>query len=294
MKKLTIAVLVTACMGVFSMSYAQVAINADGSSPDGSAILDISSTGMGVLFPRMTAAERDAISNPATGLMVYNTDDNIIYIYDGTLWIAGIGSSGNCGWEVAGNDVYTNVSGNVGIGTSTPTYQLDIANAGSYQFEHATMRLNLFSDGSDASPILNYARSHSSTMGDNTSASAVTQDGDILGRMSFSGIRVNGGGGSSSGAGWFEIIQKGATSESGVPGQFQITTSSGTAAGRHTRMVVSPQGYVGIGTTAPTEILDVEGNIDMNGNQIKNMVIETRTSDPASPAVGQIWLRTDL
>jgi hypothetical protein len=54
------------------------------------------------------------------------------------------------------------------------------------------------------------------------------------------------------------------------------------------------QGNVGIGTTDPMEKLDVEGNLDMNQNQIKNMVIENRTDNPANPVVGQIWIRTDL
>ena len=51
---------------------------------------------------------------------------------------------------------------------------------------------------------------------------------------------------------------------------------------------------LGIGTGSPGEKLDVNGNIELNGNQIKNMRIENRTSDPASPQPGQIWYRTDL
>lgn len=35
-------------------------------------------------------------------------------------------------------------------------------------------------------------------------------------------------------------------------------------------------------------------NLNMAGFQVTNMRLENRTSDPASPAVGQIWLRTDL
>ena len=41
-----------------------------------SALLDMVSTAQGFLPPRMTEAQRDAIATPATGLMVYNTDDN--------------------------------------------------------------------------------------------------------------------------------------------------------------------------------------------------------------------------
>ena len=64
-----------------------VAINADGSSPDASAMLDVKSTSKGLLPPRMTAAQRIAIAAPATGLTVYQTDENKgIYFYDGSVW----------------------------------------------------------------------------------------------------------------------------------------------------------------------------------------------------------------
>ena len=50
---------------------AQVAVNTDGSIPDNSAMLDVKSTTKGMLVPRMTAAQRNAISSPATGLLVF-------------------------------------------------------------------------------------------------------------------------------------------------------------------------------------------------------------------------------
>ncbi len=53
-------------------TYAQIGINNE--NPDASAALDITSTTGGLLVPRMTNAQRDAISSPATGLMVYQTD----------------------------------------------------------------------------------------------------------------------------------------------------------------------------------------------------------------------------
>ncbi|MBK7175259.1 MAG: hypothetical protein IPH84_19035 [Bacteroidales bacterium] len=53
----------------------QVSINADGTSPDNSAMLDVKSTSQGLLIPRMTMAQRNAIVSPATGLMVYQTDN---------------------------------------------------------------------------------------------------------------------------------------------------------------------------------------------------------------------------
>ncbi|MEL6812671.1 MAG: hypothetical protein AAFP76_15180 [Bacteroidota bacterium] len=53
---------------------AQVGIGT--TSPDASSVLDITSTDKGILIPRMTTGERNAISNPANGLMIYNTDSD--------------------------------------------------------------------------------------------------------------------------------------------------------------------------------------------------------------------------
>lgn len=44
-----------------------------GGSPDGSAKLDVQSTSGGLLVPRMTTTQRDAITSPADGLIIYNT-----------------------------------------------------------------------------------------------------------------------------------------------------------------------------------------------------------------------------
>jgi hypothetical protein len=53
-------------------TYAQVGINNE--NPDESAALDITSTTKGLLIPRMTAAQRDAITSPAQGLMIFCTN----------------------------------------------------------------------------------------------------------------------------------------------------------------------------------------------------------------------------
>ena len=60
---------------------AQVAINTDGSPADNSAMLDVKSTEKGFLPPRMTEAEISNISNPANGLLVFNTDDSKVYVF---------------------------------------------------------------------------------------------------------------------------------------------------------------------------------------------------------------------
>lgn len=56
-------------------------------TPDSSAILDLSSTTKGLLMPRMTTAQRDAIHNPVQGLKIFNTDDLCEDTYDGSKWM---------------------------------------------------------------------------------------------------------------------------------------------------------------------------------------------------------------
>ena len=53
-------------------TYAQVGINNE--TPDASAALDITSTTGGLLGPRMTAAQRDAITTPSQGLIIFCSD----------------------------------------------------------------------------------------------------------------------------------------------------------------------------------------------------------------------------
>lgn len=55
-------------------------------TPSASAQLEVSSTSSGLLMPRMTTAQRDAIAAPAKGLLIYNLDDNSIDRYDGARW----------------------------------------------------------------------------------------------------------------------------------------------------------------------------------------------------------------
>jgi hypothetical protein len=57
-------------------------------SPNASAQLDINSTTKGFLPPRMTNAQMVAITTPAAGLVVYDTTNNKLSVYDGATWIA--------------------------------------------------------------------------------------------------------------------------------------------------------------------------------------------------------------
>lgn len=65
-------------------------------TPNNSAKVDISSTNKGFLPPRMSFAQRNAIPNPATGLVIWCSDCREMQVYDGYLWknMSGYAASG--------------------------------------------------------------------------------------------------------------------------------------------------------------------------------------------------------
>src|SRR3546814_905918 len=76
--------------------------------PDPTAVLDLTSDHRGILIPRLSTSERTGISGPATGLLVYDTDANSFWYFDGTTWVdiaaaGGGGGGGTAGWALTGN-----------------------------------------------------------------------------------------------------------------------------------------------------------------------------------------------
>ncbi len=122
MKALTLWLLI--CLSASTI--AQIAINNTGALPNASAMLDISSTNRGLLVPRMTQTQRNAIANPATGLMIYQTDNTPGFYYNAGSTVTPFWMPA-APWLKNGNHLYYN-SGYLGIGTSTIGYPLTIEN----------------------------------------------------------------------------------------------------------------------------------------------------------------------
>ncbi len=107
MKKIIYTIFITTCLGHVN---AQVGIGT--STPDNSAMLEISSTERGMLTPRMTVAQRNAILAPQTGLLIYQLDGlNGFYLFDGSNWTrlaqesfgdikSGVQATDHSGWVI--------------------------------------------------------------------------------------------------------------------------------------------------------------------------------------------------
>ncbi len=67
------------------------------SSEESSAAIQIDSITRGLLLPRMSTTQRDAITSPTEGLKIWNLTTNAENNYDGTLWVASGGGGGSSG-----------------------------------------------------------------------------------------------------------------------------------------------------------------------------------------------------
>lgn len=116
-------IILLTCFTVFSQSGA--AINTSGAVAHSSAILDVSSSNQGILIPRMTKAQKQAIPLPiATGLMIYQTDSTTgFWYYNGTAWVQSIGIVGATG--ATGQDGAAGATGPLVSGTTGQTLRHD-------------------------------------------------------------------------------------------------------------------------------------------------------------------------
>jgi hypothetical protein len=116
---------------------AQVGIGTN--TPDNSAMFEVQSNNRGILFPRLTSAQRTSIASPAAGLYVFDTNTNSLWYFNGSLWIntvsestygdmkSGFQAADHSGWIKLDGRAISNLSSNqqavaisLGFTTSLP------------------------------------------------------------------------------------------------------------------------------------------------------------------------------
>lgn len=134
-----------------------IGINSTGATPDASSMLDIVSTTKGLLIPRMTTAQKNAITAPANGLLVFDTDIKSFYYYDSSI-SAWVKITGN-GWSLTGNS-----------GTSATTNFLGTTDAVSLNFKVNNYKSGLIDYTANSNTGFGYKTLNGNTTGSDNSA----------------------------------------------------------------------------------------------------------------------------
>ncbi|HRS54719.1 MAG TPA: hypothetical protein P5250_08450 [Bacteroidales bacterium] len=147
---LTIIICISSINNIFAQG--GVAINTTGAAADPSSQLDINASDKGILIPRLTTAQKNAITNPANGLIIYLTDSVTgLYYYDVNKWkLVGNNASDNLGNHTATQSLNMN-NFNI-LNVASPTNINDAVNVQNIQ-EGSLVYAN--SSGSNNNYIIN-------------------------------------------------------------------------------------------------------------------------------------------
>lgn len=240
-----------------NLSYAQQGIGIGTTTPDTSAALDITSTDKGVLIPRV--ADTSAVNDPATGLLIYDIASSAFMYYNGNQWSI-VGDDQD--WIKSGNDLINGNSGNVGIGTNTPSATLDVLGnskfdggmdiSGQLILDRGISTKNLTRKvvigGARNSGSISYARIDFDNYDEDTPTA-------------YTGARIKS----------FNVngLEK---------GDLQFLTNDGM--GLNTQMTITEDGKIGVGTSSPSATLDVSGSALFNstGNPLNDFRIASDTN----------------
>ena len=155
----------------------------------------------------------------------------------------------NCG---SGEDM--KVDGKVGIGTTSPTGQLNVVKGtgdlqiGDSNNAHLMNWISSAASGANDPVRINARRSRS--------GGAVADNDNLLWLLAYGHDGTN----YDTGGGGIQLIVDGAVSSNRVPTEMHFLTAQGAADDDWgTKMIIKPNGNVGIGMTTPSYLLDVNG-----------------------------------
>lgn len=258
-------------------------INTDGSEADTSAMLDIKSITKGLLVPRMTKPQRNAIYQPATGLMIYQTgpDSAGFHYYNGSSWnwfataTSSWNTTGNAGISAAtqflgttdnnplvfrtGNTERMRLTTNneLGIGTTTPnsTYgfaKVEIASEGFLAPTDLLIRNAASNAGYAPGLVFQHARG-------TLAAPLAVVNGDYAAALNvyaYDGTNYQLSQG-------IDFYTDGAVSGGIAPGRITFSTMN-TSGVYSARMTIKNDGKIGINNTSPSSSLQVSGSFAVN------------------------------
>lgn len=289
MKKIIFS-LMTVLLILTKLTAQSVSINNDGSTPHPSAILDVQSNAKGMLIPRMTSAERNAIAAPAEGLLVFDNETTSFWFYKAAGWtelVTGGGATTNF-WNTDGTHIFNNNTGNVGIGTNSPTTKLTMftgfnSSGWSHIGQDAGGNQIIIGEGiGGVSAAIGTSSNHALRFTtNNTGKLSIYPGGEVVvgsnATGSFGKFTVetlnNSYGISHLGEGGNILATRMGGTSAGI-GTFSPTNMRIFSGGTSAIFIAAATANVGIGTDNPTYKLSVNGNI-----RSKEVVVETGWAD---------------
>lgn len=251
------------------------------STPNSSAALELSSTDKGFLPPRMTAAQRAAITTPATGLMVYQTDGTAgLYVYTGSAWINQADWYSNTGSPASSfafnipAGLQAGAEANYGIGAGA---------------------LNALTTGDNNTALGYDAAKAISTNGNNTAVgysalSAATGAGNTaLGRSAGAGITS--GSNNTLIGNQADVANNNLTNATALGHGATVDASNAIQLGNSSVTKVTTSGSIGIGTTSPAANAALEISSTSKGLLLPRMTTTERNAI-ALPGSGMLIYNT--
>lgn len=165
---------------------AQVGIGTN--SPDPSAALEVASTDKGFLMPRMTTAQREAITSPANGLMVFDTDTKTQWTFNGTSWTENTGGGGKFVDGASADIAYYPDRVGIGLDAFSMAHKLFVRGVKDTDGTNTAARIDAFYTGSGTSTATYGIGAVARNNGSGTVAYAIGSQGIIQNPNSSGGM----------------------------------------------------------------------------------------------------------
>ena len=243
--------------GFFAVSVYAQNIGIGTTTPDASAALDIKSTTKGLLIPALSFAQRNAIPAPATGLLVFQTDNTPgFYYYTGSGWSAIAGSGAAQSWNINGNSGSNPLTHFIGTTDLQPLrFRIQNVNAGIIDSAFNNTAIGFRSLDSISTGVHNTAFGVSSLIGN-------TEGNYNTGLGSFS-LRLNKTGNYNTASGYVTLRSNTTGSFNTAMGSMALysnTTGIGNAALGHKALYSNSTGNQNIAIGAESLLLNTVGS----------------------------------